>query len=60
MAIGYKYNSRKVLGLIATDDSEITDTGDLYSYCFLYNSSGFSIHPVICTFLLGRYLNYCN
>ena len=30
LAIGYKYNSRKVLGFIATEGDESTEPGDLY------------------------------
>ena len=30
MTIGYKYNSRKVLGFIATEGGRITESGDPY------------------------------
>ena len=34
MDIGYNYNSRKVLGFIATEGGVSTETGDIYLSCF--------------------------
>ena len=34
LAIGYKYNSRKVLGFIATEGAGSTEPGDPYLSCF--------------------------
>ena len=34
LAIGYKYDSRKVLGFIATEGSGSTEPGDTYLSCF--------------------------
>ena len=34
LAIGYKYNSRKVLGFISTEGAGSTEPGDPYLSCF--------------------------
>ena len=46
LAIGYKYNSRKVLGFIATEGAGITEQGDTYLSRFPDIYSNVSVHPV--------------
>ena len=46
LAIGYKYNSRKVLGFTATEGSGITETGDPYLSHFPDIFSNVSVCPV--------------
>ena len=60
LAIGYKYNYRKILGFIATEGYGSTEPGDTYLSLFPEIYSNVSVCPVICTHLLGRYLNACN
>ena len=43
MAIGYKYNSRKVLGFIATEGDGSTEPGDPYLSSFPDIYSNFSV-----------------
>ena len=54
MAIGYQYNSQKVIGFISAegDDSTVPD----YSYlsCFPDMFYDVSICPVVCPRILGR------
>ena len=60
LAIGYKYNSRKVLGFIATEGAGSTGPGDPYLSRFPDIYSNVSVHPVVLPHLLGRYSNACN
>ena len=60
LAIGYKYNSRKVLGFIATEGAGITEPGDPYLSCFPDIYSNVSVCPVVRPHLLGRCFNACN
>ena len=60
LAIGYKYNSRKVLGFIATEGSVSTEPGDPYLSRFPDIYSNVSVSPVVRPHLIGRYLNACN
>ena len=60
LAIGYKYNSRKVLGFIATEGAGSTEPGDPYLSCFPDIYSNVSVRLVVSPHLLGRYLNACN
>ena len=60
LAIGYKYNSRKVLGFIATEGAGSTEPGDPYLFSFPEIYSNVSVRPVVCPHLLGRYFNACN
>ena len=60
LAIGYKYNSRKFLGFIATKGAGSTEPGDLYLSRFPDIYSDLSVHPVVCPHLIGRYFNACN
>ena len=60
LAIGYKYNSRKVLGLIATEGAGITEPGDTYLSCFPDIYSNISVFPVVRPHLIGGYFNACN
>ena len=57
LAIGYKYNSRKVLGFISTEGYGSNEPGDPYLYCFPDIYSNVSICPVVCPHLLGSYFN---
>ena len=52
LAIGYKYNSRKVLGFIATEGSGSTEPGDLYLSCFPDIYYNVSVCLVVRTHLL--------
>ena len=60
LAIGYNYNSSKVLGFIATEGAGSTEPGDPYLSCFPDIYSNVSVHPVVRPHLLGRYFNACN
>ena len=60
LAIGYKYNSRKVLGFISTEGSGSTEPGDPYLSRLPDIYSNISAHPVVFPHLLGWYLNACN
>ena len=60
LAIGYKYNSMKVLGLIATEGDGSTEPGDPYLSRFPDIYSNVSVCPIFCPRLLGGYFNYCN
>ena len=51
--IGYKCNSRKILGFITTEGGVITEPGDPYLSCL-------PVCPVVNPHLLGRYFNACN
>ena len=58
--IGYNYNSRKVLGFIATEGYGSTEPGDLHLSPFPDIYSNVSVRPVVFPHLLGRYFNACN
>ena len=60
LAVGYKYNSRKFLGFIATEGAVSNEPGDPYLSCFPDIYSNVSFCPVVCPHLLGRYFNACN
>ena len=60
LAIGYKYNSRKVLGFIATEGAGSTEPGDPYLSSFPDIYSNVSVRPVVHPHLLVRYFNACN
>ena len=60
LAIGYKYNSRKVLGFIATEGAGSTEPGDPYLSRFPGIYSNVSVRPVVLPHLIGRYFNACN
>ena len=47
LAIGYKYNSRKVLGFIATEGAGSTEPGDPYLSCFPDIYSNVSVPPIV-------------
>ena len=53
MAIGYKYNSRKDLGFIATEGAGSTEPVDPYLCPFPDIYSNVSVHSVACPHLLG-------
>ena len=60
MAIGYKYNSRKVLRFIPTEGSGSTEPGDPYLSRFPDIYLNVSVFLVVRPHLLGRHLNACN
>ena len=60
LAIGYQYNSRKVLEFIFTEWAGSTEPGDPYLSCFPDIYSNVSVRRVVRTHLLGRYFNACN
>ena len=60
LAIGYKYNYRKVLVFIATEGAGSTDPGDIYLSLFPDIYSNVSVRPVVRPHFLGRYLYACN
>ena len=60
LAIGYKYNYRKVLRFISTECDGSNEPGDSYLSCFPDIYSNVSVCSVVRPHLLGRYLNPCN
>ena len=60
LAIGYKCNSRKVLGFISTERDGSAEQDDPYLYCFPDIYSNGSVHPVVRPHFLCRYFNACN
>ena len=60
LAIGYKYNSRKVLEFISTEGYGSTESGDPYLSSFPDMYYNVSVHPVVRPHLLGSYFNVCN
>ena len=60
LAIGYNYNSGKVLGFIATEGAGCIEPGDPYLFRFPDIYSNVSVLPVVCPHFLGRYFNACN
>ena len=60
LAIGYKYNYRKVLGFIATEVYGSTEPGDTYLSCFLDIYSNVSVRLIVIPHLLVRYSNAYN
>ena len=58
--IGYKYNPRKVLGLIATDGSGSTELDYLYLSGFPEIYFNISINPVVCPNFISRHFNAYN
>ena len=57
--IGYKYNSRKVLGFIATEGGVGTEPGDPYISRSPDIYSNVSVCPIVHPHTLGRYFNAC-
>ena len=60
LAIGYKYNYRKVIGFIASEGDGRTEPGDPYLSHFPDIYSNVSVRPIVRPHLLGRYFNDCN
>ena len=60
LSIGYKYNSSKVIGFIATEGSGSTEPGDPYLSRFPGIYSNVSVRPIALPHLLGSYFNACN
>ena len=58
--IGYKYNYRKILGLIYTEEAGSNEPGDPYLSSFPDVYSNVSVHPSVHAHLLDRYFNACN
>ena len=58
--IGKKYNSRKVLGFIATEGYGSTESVDTYLSHFPDIYFNVSVCPIFCTHLIVRYFNDCN
>ena len=52
IAIVYKYNSRKVISFIVTDNAGITNTGNPYLSKFPEKITNFYIRPVACTIVM--------
>ena len=60
ISIGYKYNSRKVLGFIATEGAGSTEPGDPYLSGCPEIYSNVSVLPTDCPHFLDRHFNACN
>ena len=60
MEIGHKYNSRKVLGFIATGGGGRTKPGNPYLSCFPDIYSNISFRPDVHPILLYMYFNDYN
>ena len=60
LAIGYKYNSRNVLGFISAEGAGSTEPGDPYLYFFPDIYYNISVLPVVHPHLIGRYSNAFN
>ena len=60
LAIGYMYNSRKILGFIANEGAGSTEPNDPYLSRLPGIYLNVSVHPVVRPHLIGRYLNACN
>ena len=54
IAIGYKYNARKVLSFIVTDNAGITNTGNPYLSKFPEKITNFYIRPVACPLVMPK------
>ena len=57
--IGYRYNSRKVLGFITNEGAGSNEPGDTYLSHFPGIYSNVSVCPVVIPHLVGRYFNAC-
>ena len=60
MAIGYKYNYRRVLGFIATEGYGSNEPGYPYLSSVPEIYSNVSVRPIVIPHLIGRYLNTYN
>ena len=60
MAIGNKYKYWKVLGFVATERADNTNTGYTYLYCFIGTYYILSIFLVVCPHITRKYFNYSN
>ena len=60
LSIGYKYNSGRFLGFIATEGDGSTEPGDPYLSRFTDIYLNISVRPVVRPHFLGRYFNACN
>ena len=60
MAIGYTYNSQKVLGFIANEGYVNTNPDDTFLPHFTDTYYNISILIFVCHFILGSYFNKCN
>ena len=59
-AIGYNYSYNKALGFIFIEGDGSTEPGDPCLAHFLDIFSNVSVDPIVCPYLLGRYLNARN
>ena len=54
ISIGYKYNARKVISFIVTDNEVITKTGITYLYKYPDQFTNVAIRPVACTLVMSK------
>ena len=55
ISIGYKYNARKVLSFIVTDNVGTTKTGIPYLSKYPDQFTNVVIHPVACPLVMSRF-----
>ena len=60
IAIGYKYNSRKVVSLIVIDNTGITKSVLPYLSKYLDQFSNISVHPISCPLFMYKFFGYVN
>ncbi len=60
IAVGYKYNSSKVLCFVATKNAGSTIAGDPYRACFLDDHDNLVSRPVDCPELISKYFQRSN
>ena len=60
IAIGYKYNARKVLYFIVTDNAGITQAGLTYLCKYPNQISDIDIHPVARTLVMYKFFGSVN
>ena len=60
IAIGYKYNARKVLYFIVTDNTGSTQTGLPYLFKYPDQFSNFFIRPVARTLVMYKFFGSIN
>ena len=60
IAIGYKYNVRKVLSFIVTDNTGSAQTGLPYLYKYLYQFTNVDICPVACPLVMSKFFSAVN
>ena len=60
ITIGYKYNGRKVLYLIVTEEAGSTESGILYLSKYHDPFAIVDIHTVACTLVMYKFFGYVN